>query len=377
MINLPYVEYRALTEEGTNLFYKGRQLIQCPRKIVRGACSGINVFTPETWWSLGGNDEKFIGWGYEDTAMLRAHVVIKKKGFIRHDGIAFSLSHKEQAKSGPNYVNNQKLFEKYHKIEDPQKMIDFVTSSVKQDGQSFAMFFLGNGRKGYLERTIASWEANLIDTPKHQFIFDDSGDAGYVAWLKKNYSNYEVVAVSDKPVGQVKAIDFIFNKLKELDVDYILEIEEDWMLFRKIDIKSIIDVLEDNPNILQMRIPRTVWYSDYHTLDIEAGSLLNHHIGINGSHTEFKSNDESSWYEWRGSFYFWSHNPSLFPKHMLNENYGDVQEEDHELAFGKQLMKKYPKGVVGWWAENPYDAYIPHIGIRDDKLLKGLPNLRG
>jgi hypothetical protein len=34
---------------------------------------------------------------------------------------------------------------------------------------------------------------------------------------------------------------------------------------------------------------------------------------------------------------------------------------------------EYPKGSSGFWAENPYDAYVNHIGIKDNDVLGGLP----
>jgi hypothetical protein len=101
---------------------------------------------------------------------------------------------------------------------------------------------------------------------------------------------------------------------------------------------------------------------------------LQHHLNISKSKNWKKFNEDSSWYEWRGDFYFWSHNPNVFPKSICEEQY--EHSEDHELEFGKYLLKKHPTTTVGFWAENPYDAYITHIGIRDEELLKQLPPLK-
>jgi|GEM_PF-398438 len=239
----------------------------------------------------------------------------------------------------------------------------------------FCWFVLGNGRRGYLERTIASWETNLVETPEYKIIFDDSGDARYVKWLNDTFGDrFTIVPIGNKARGQKVAIQTIFNYIKNLDVDYILEVEEDWMLNRPLKLSSIGKAIESNPDILQMRIPRVVWYAPYHVLDINAGSLLLHHMNIPGTMTSVNNNDTDSWYEWRGDFYFWSHNPNVFSKKILTEDYNAITEKDHELSFGKYLMKKYPNGSSGFWATNPYDAYITHIGIKDDNLLKGMPN---
>ena len=230
------------------------------------------------------------------------------------------------------------------------------------------LFILGNGRDGYLERTIDSWEHNLVGNVTNKIIFDDSGNQEYRAWLNEKFGDrFTIVPVSEESVGQVKAISFAFDYIKNIDADYILEIEEDWMLFRELDLNKIIRVMEKNSNIIQMRIPRTIWYAEYHYLDLVAGSLLRHHKSIPGTRSRYvgKSN---RWFSWRGEFYFWSHNPSLFKKKIVYENYLE-HDVDHEYHFGLDLFKKYPRAVVGFWAKNDYDAYITHIGIRNNELI--------
>lgn len=236
---------------------------------------------------------------------------------------------------------------------------------------NFCLFILGNGRRGYLERTIASWEANLIQEPKYKIIFDDSGDRRYLKWLDDKYGDrFKIIPIGNRAMGQNQAIRFIFDYISKLDVDYVVEIEEDWMLNRPLDVNEIISVLEDNQHIVQMRIPRVVWYAPYHVLDINAGSLLQHHLNIPG--TVSKKSDR--WYEWRGEFYFWSHNPSVFRKSICTAMYNNGNAKDHEYMFGKELLSN-PDATVGFWATNPYDAYITHIGIRDENLLSKMPNL--
>jgi GR25 family glycosyltransferase involved in LPS biosynthesis len=229
----------------------------------------------------------------------------------------------------------------------------------------YAMFIVGNGRKGYLERTIASWEANLVGQPKAKIIFDDSGDHEYVAWLNKKYGkSYTVVPIPNAPAGHAKVMQFIFEYLKSLPISFFLQLEEDWMLFRPIDIQKIISVLKSNKHIIQMRIPRTIWHSEYHDLDIKAGSLLAHHIGMKNTKTRIKD----GWYEWRGDYYFWSHNPNVFHKDILQFDYDNVNR--HEYEFGLKVFKGSHSNYCGWWASNIYDGYVTHIGIRDEKLLR-------
>lgn len=238
----------------------------------------------------------------------------------------------------------------------------------------YTWFILGNGRRGYLERTIASWEANLTTPPKHKYIFDDSGNKEYVLWLEKVYGNrFSIIPISDGVAGQAVAINKIFKTLSDLDTEYFLGIEEDWMLFRNLDISKITNVLSENPNILQMRIPRTVWHSDYHRLDLDSGSFLQYHI--KDKRNQICALNDKGWYEIRSTFYFWSHNPSVFHKSILSNQYPETKS--HEYDFGISLLNKHRRGVTAFWANNPYDAYITHIGYRDKELLDSLPSHGG
>ena len=236
----------------------------------------------------------------------------------------------------------------------------------------FCWFVLGSGRKGYLERTIASWRVNLIEIPKYKIIFDDSGDRKYVSWLNETFGDeFKVVPIGKKQMGQSRAMRFIFDYVKKLDVEYFLEVEEDWMLFRPLSIKGIVSALDSNSNIVQMRIPRTIWYSTDATVDLNFGSLLMYFLSIPES-TSRKVNDQ--WFEWRGDWYFWSHNPNVFKKSICETVYNISNAENHEMAFGLQLLENI-NATVGWWATNPYDGYVTHIGIRDDQLLAQMPLL--
>lgn len=231
---------------------------------------------------------------------------------------------------------------------------------------NFAFVILGNGRKGYLERTIASWETNLIDAPKYKAIFDDSGNSEYRNWLKQTYGDrFSIYAVDFVPAGQAKAVQSMFDYIKNLDVDYVVWTEEDWVLFRSLDTKEIFETLKQNINVLQMRIPRTIWYADYHLFDLNAGSLLLDYIEDKNAGWSY-----DKWFNVKTSHYFWSHNPCVFLKDIVNNPY--PTDGDHEFKFGTALLDSNPNATVGFWANNPYDGYVTHIGIKSTLVLNSL-----
>lgn len=232
---------------------------------------------------------------------------------------------------------------------------------------TYVWVILGNGRARYLERTVASWEANLLDPPRRRVIFDDSGDDGHFAWLRSTYGDrFDVLRVGEEALGQRKAIQAVFDYVKGLDVDYVLFVEEDWALFRPLRVADIMAALEANPHVLQMRIPRTIWHADYHKLDLQYGSIFLYHASRPGSITAKRDR----WYEWRGGFYFWTHNPSVFRAEVCSVRYGPPG--NHEQNFGKRLLSRFPTGVSGFWASNPFEGYVTHIGFRTDDELPEL-----
>ena len=55
-------------------------------------CGGVYVTTPEAWWTVGGQDERFTKWAPEDMAFNLAHeTLVGPMG--RHAGVLASLHH--------------------------------------------------------------------------------------------------------------------------------------------------------------------------------------------------------------------------------------------------------------------------------------------
>ena len=57
------------------------------------------VTTANAWWSIGGQDERFAGWGYEDTAFSIVHRTLKEP-MPRHVGVASQLWHQPSPRDG-------------------------------------------------------------------------------------------------------------------------------------------------------------------------------------------------------------------------------------------------------------------------------------
>lgn len=112
-VHLPYTAYHWLGMPGTGQYQSGVALAACDYELVIGACSGVYVTTPEAWWSHGGQDERFRGWGFEDAAWYLAHETLLGEPPRRHSGRVFALSHTQEVREGPQYDLNAGLMSRY------------------------------------------------------------------------------------------------------------------------------------------------------------------------------------------------------------------------------------------------------------------------
>jgi hypothetical protein len=117
LVHLPYTRYQWLGAVGTAAFFGGAPLASVEATLVVGACSGVYVTTPRTWASHGGQDERFRGWGFEDSAWFAAHTTLLGSQPRRHDGDVYALHHETQLREGEQYDANAALRERYRDAE--------------------------------------------------------------------------------------------------------------------------------------------------------------------------------------------------------------------------------------------------------------------
>jgi len=98
LVHLPYTEYRSLSATGTGQHRAGKPLQDCDHLTVDGACSGIYVTTPDTWWAHGGQDERHLGWSAEDASWWCAHTTLLGAEPARHEGRVYALTHESQSR---------------------------------------------------------------------------------------------------------------------------------------------------------------------------------------------------------------------------------------------------------------------------------------
>jgi hypothetical protein len=130
-IHNPYHEYRFYNLENTNKYFNGTPFIHCQFRIEHGSNAGIWVFKPSSWWLLGGMDEKFEKWGYEDTAFEYVHKLVHGIPLVKHTGYIHAFDHdREQTVEKPdqNLIDNFNIYKQYLTITNADDMLKFVRS---------------------------------------------------------------------------------------------------------------------------------------------------------------------------------------------------------------------------------------------------------
>ena len=129
-VHLPYMAYHWLGMSGTEQYGAGVTPADCDFDLVTGACSGVYVTTPEAWWSHGGQDERFRGWGFEDAAWYLAHETLLGEPPRRHSGRVFALTHQQELREGVQYDANAGLMGRYR---DAAASLDAMRSVVFEE----------------------------------------------------------------------------------------------------------------------------------------------------------------------------------------------------------------------------------------------------
>ena len=129
LVHNPYQDALGYDEEFSKKILSGEDpLLNLPHEVHKST-GGIYVCKPSSWWALGGSDEKFVGWGYEDSAFALVHGVIHKTDIVKHPGNIHMLYHERTEgieKPNQNVINNFNLWRRYVEITTPEKMLELV-----------------------------------------------------------------------------------------------------------------------------------------------------------------------------------------------------------------------------------------------------------
>lgn len=231
--------------------------------------------------------------------------------------------------------------------------------SLQRSGLSDSLIVavLTCGREEYLSETIDSWRTLSDISNYKKIMFDDSGDSSYRYELSLNYPDFEIVPISEKNVGVNFAYNIAFKYLKALDPSYVLWIEEDQKLLRKINIPEFLSILDRN-KLLQLSTNRAPFFG------AEIGYKNITEYLINNGWLLLQDNNFIK------HQVMWANSPSIFIGDILDVDYpADLDTLTSEYRFGKLLLEKFPEYTFGFYGNINDEPYSEHFGKQSKNTI--------
>lgn len=178
------------------------------------------------------------------------------------------------------------------------------------------LLIITNGRKEYLERTLATLHKVHGDITRTT-VYDDS----------------------DKKQGFTKAMISAWDILKHDDNEWVFHLEEDFEILEDVYLGNMISVMNKNKGLKQIVLQRQ-------------GGIISKHPE---RYTD-KTDGINHWVEHRVG---WSCNPCLYRRSQIETPWPD--EPNSERAYGKKLLKD-PATKFAYWGKTTDKPKVFHIG---------------
>jgi len=365
------------------------------------------VFPRAVWDDMGGFDERFSGWGYEDMAVQS--VVAGLYGHERIEGDVYHLWHPRSLGSGRadkdhgDYtaaaLTNARLGRRYmvalrrdHGLHDrpglpasDEERERDIANLVRDDAQlalqaeraglpdwsdywptlpellegakaaaagSVTVVVHSGGkpeswpaRREYLAASIESLAAQVSGPIVQRVVYDCWGDAAVRAQLEAMAKPYGFYVVGPAaPVDFTEGMKAMWGYLrKRAKGDYVFQTEDDFVYERPVDLRQLIAALADDEGLAQMALLRDACYPD----ERETGGIL----GWPMPAFTFRE----GWFEHRQ---FFTLNPSLFRSSLTRHPWPGGRHS--ETTFGRQLFNDKRVRAAFWGAG---EEWVRHIGV--------------
>lgn len=218
-----------------------------------------------------------------------------------------------------------------------------------------ALCIFTDGRQPLISRTIPSALQSLDGLISEYWIFDDSADPDYQAWLTRTFSEFSLVADSER-LGFGGNIRRAWEILSwSCDADYIFHLEDDFTFNRPLNLQALIRTLDRNPHLIQLALRRQSWNED----ERAAGGVVEQHPDA----YQDCFDDSAEWLEHR---LFFTTNPSLYRRPLCAEGWPNVPQS--EGIFTHQLLNAGIPNIVpsrirfGYWGSRSSQPWVTHIG---------------
>lgn len=361
----------------------------------------------DAWDAIGGFDERFVGWGHEDSAFAAAAAWYA--GWDRIEGDVLNLWHPRVPGAGradkvsqerytDQAIANERLGIRYTvarlrdlgwadlpvradeavlerdlrnlRTMDQKRIEDYgdalgwrdwwpdipelvAGAKVARTGTVTLVVHTGGQaenwptRRAYLERSLASLLEQVEGPIVQRVIYDCWGDAEIREELRRMVESCGFYVVGpEHPVDFTEGMQALWTYLRRrAKGDFIFAVEDDFTYERPVDLVPMIAALKRNPHLVQMALLRDPSYQDERELEA-IGNIL----GWPRPAFDFRD----GWFEHRQ---FFTLNPSLFRRSLTERPWPTGHHS--ETLFGKSLFNDRALRSA-FWGDGA--EWIRHIG---------------
>lgn len=210
-----------------------------------------------------------------------------------------------------------------------------------QNSKEITFLLTSCGRQDLLEITLESFLKFNTYPIKEYFIYEDSGIPGINDKLKVQYPFINWIEPKFR-TGQIVALDTLWGKC---NTPYAMMYEDDWETYRPGFIEASMEILENNPKIMQVWL-REKEDTNQHPVIYTPGKPY----GIMASNNGL----------WAGTCF----NPSLKRKadYTLIKSYGKHTQFDKRRPWKAEAAISQLYNRLGFKAAILLQGYIRHIG---------------
>jgi len=352
----PYQDYTQLSEEETAAVLAGGPLQggkTLPSNVPEG---GLAIVPRSLYEAVGGYDERFVGWGWEDTAFAHACRVIR--GLTQTKGQVFHLWHpisSDRNTSDPQFLANRRLGQQYVRTRNRQKMrllLSERTAKVQSGvpGQvRVGLVVTANGRRSHLQDMMKSVREFVAPAPVATLICDDSGDPDMAEWLRATYP--EATIDAHPHLGHGPAIARAWNEARSLPVEWVLWMEEDMLWTSSIDLGEVVQVIAQ-AGVQQMAFLRNSHFPE----EVAAGPHQ-----LSRFDPDLFIPETTDGHPWLRHRQFYTLNPNVAPISTLQHNRWPPSTNS-EHRFSRRLFRN-EEASVGMWGTLDAEPQVIHAGI--------------
>lgn len=305
----------------------------------------------ELWDAVGGFDERFAGWGWEDVAFRRQANELGGDE-LRVPGAGWHLWHPRSPARDPRraeYRAAEELGARYKRAGSIE--LEELRLEAKRARARTAVVLMANGRRSYLERTLPGLfrllEHELVE---RLIVHDDSGDRDFRRWLLEELdrgSRLVPELVTTDRAGYAGAMASAWEAAARTELPLVFWLEEDFVL-EDVPLEGMAELLEARPELAQVVLRRQPWYPRERRagglLEVFPGSFVD--VDVPVPHVEHEV--------------FFSVNPTLFRAELLARPWPGVKGS--EKVFGDELLRDQPHRRFAFWDSSSSPPAVEHIG---------------